>query len=454
MAEEDTDFAQELEQFLEEHDYDAPKVGDIRTGVIVSISQQGLIVDLGLKRDGMVPSSDLQKLGDEERAALKVNDEIPVYIQDVEEADSLIVSLFRARVQEDWEKAEALVASGDIIRVEIIGYNKGGLIAPFGRLRGFIPLSHVSGFGRNMNDRDRQRRMSKLRGEMLPVKVIEVDRNRRRLVFSEREGSKVVEAERRQELLDTLKPGSALKGRVRSLRDYGAFVDLGGVDGLVHVSELAWYRVKHPREVLKVGEEVDVYVLDVDPDAQRIRLSRKPFVKNPWESVLERYRDGQLVEGKIVRITNYGAFVELEPGIEGLLHTSQLARNTVEDAREIVKEGEVHLLRILSIDQDKERIRLSLKAVTPREQIEWMAQRTAAAQAKALQEQAQAATDEAEVDLEDEGEYEAEPELEDEGGYEAEPGLEDVGEAEALDAADTSLSDEGMDASESVDAEG
>ncbi len=435
MAEEDKDFAQELEQFLEAHDYDAPKVGDIRTGVIVSISQQGLIVDLGLKRDGMVPSSDLQKLGDEERAALKVNDEIPVYIQDVEEADSLIVSLFRARVQEDWEKAEALVASGDIIRVEIIGYNKGGLIAPFGRLRGFIPLSHVSGFGRNMNDRDRQRRMSKLRGEMLPVKVIEVDRNRRRLVFSEREGSKVVEAERRQELLDTLKPGSTLKGRVRSLRDYGAFIDLGGVDGLVHVSELAWYRVKHPREVLKVGEEVDVYVLDVDPGAQRIRLSRKPFVKNPWETVLERYRDGQLVEGKIVRITNYGAFVELEPGIEGLLHTSQLARNTVEDAREIVKENEVHLLRILSVDQDKERIRLSLKAVTPREQIEWMAQRTAAAQEKALKEQAQKTQEVAEEEV-------------------AEEELDDLADDEEVDDEDTSLSAEDMDEQGAFDAEG
>lgn len=373
MAEEQPDFAVQLEQFLEEHDYDMPKAGDIRTGVIVSISQQGIIVDLGVKRDGLVPASDLQKLSEAERNSLKVGDETAVYISGADDADSLTVSIFRARIQEDWARAEALVSSGEIIEVEIDGYNKGGLIAPFGRLRGFIPLSQVSGFSRNLNDRERQRRMSKLRGQMLPVKVIEVDRNRRRLVFSEREGSRVVEEGRRHELLTNLRAGDVIKGRVRSIRDYGAFVDLGGVDGLVHVSEMAWYRVRHPKELLKVGDEVEVQVLEVDANEQRIRLTRKPFVSSPWDSVDERYKDGQLVEGRIVRIVSYGAFVELEPGIEGLLHSSQLARNPVADPREIVKENEVHLLRILSIDKNQERIRLSLKAVTPREQIEWMA---------------------------------------------------------------------------------
>lgn len=416
MAEEQPDFAIELEQFLEEHDYDMPKAGDIRTGVIVSISQQGVIVDLGVKRDGLVPASDLQKLSEAERNSLKVGDETAVYISGADDADSLTVSIFRARIQEDWARAEALVSSGEIIEVEIDGYNKGGLIAPFGRLRGFIPLSQVSGFSRNLNDRERQRRMSKLRSQMLPVKVIEVDRNRRRLVFSEREGSRVVEEERRQELLANLQAGDVIKGRVRSIRDYGAFVDLGGVDGLVHVSEMAWYRVRHPKELLKVGDEVEVQVLEVDPVERRIRLTRKPFVSSPWDSVEERYKDGQLVEGRIVRIVSYGAFVEIEPGIEGLLHSSQLARNPVADPREIVKENEVHLLRVLSVDKNQERIRLSLKAVTPREQIEWMSrQRPAVAVEEAAEEEeAEELEDEA---LEEVSEFE---EIDAEGGVVAE----------------------------------
>ncbi len=430
MAEEQPDFAFQLEQFLEEHDYDVPKVGDIRPGVIVSISQQGVIIDLGLKRDGLVPVSDLQKLSEEDRNNLKAGDETPVYILDADDADSLTVSIFRARIQEDWARAEQLVASGEIIEVELDGYNKGGLIAPFGRLRGFIPLSQISGFSRNLNDRERQRRMSKLRGQKIPVKVIEVDRNRRRLVFSEREGSKVVEEERRQELLANLHPGDVIKGRVRSLRDYGAFVDLGGVDGLVHVSEMAWYRVRHPRELLRVGDEIDVQVLEVDPTEQRIRLTRKPFVSSPWETVDERYKDGQLVEGRIVRITNYGAFVELEPGMEGLLHTSQLARNPVNDAHEIVKENEVHLLRILSVDKGQERIRLSLKAVTPREQIEWMSrprpapEKGRAAKAGEPTVETEAEESAAELPMDEEEAFDAE-------GYLASDDAEDAPPAEA-----------------------
>jgi 4-hydroxy-3-methylbut-2-enyl diphosphate reductase len=229
----------------------------------------------------------------------------------------------------------------------------------------------------------------------------------------------VVEEERRQELLANLRAGDVIKGRVRSIRDYGAFVDLGGVDGLVHVSEMAWYRVRHPKELLKVGDEVEVEVLEVDPTEQRIRLTRKPFVSSPWNTVDDRYKGGQLVEGRIVRIVSYGAFVELEPGIEGLLHTSQLARNPVADPREIVKENEVHLLRILSIDKNQERIRLSLKAVTPREQIEWMSRQRLAVEERVVEAEEEEDTREEEAiedatDLEEldaEGAVEEAPEM-------------------------------------------
>jgi ribosomal protein S1 len=166
------------------------------------------------------------------------------------------------------------------------------------------------------------------------------------------------------------------------LRDFGVFVDLGGADGLVHISELAWHRVDHPREVIKVGDEIEVYVLKLDREDQRISLSRKRLLPNPWSTVEERYAIHQLVEGTITRIVDYGAFAEIEPGIEGLLHISQLSRSTVQNANEVVNEGEVHLLRIVSIDPKRQRMGLSLRAVTANEQIEWMAQREVASPEK------------------------------------------------------------------------
>jgi small subunit ribosomal protein S1 len=228
-----------------------------------------------------------------------------------------------------------------------------------------------------MSDRKRQQRLAKLRGQKLPLKVIEVDRRRRRLVFSQRDAQKEWEEIRKQELLENLQEGDVLTGRVSGLRDFGIFVDLGGADGLVHISELAWHRIEHPREVIKVGDEIEVEVLKLDRKEQRISLSRKRRLPNPWDTVEERYHINQLVEGTITRIVDYGAFAEIEPGIEGLLHLSQLSRNAVENAHEVVNEGETHLLRIVSIDPDRQRIGLSLKAVTAQEQIQWMAQREA-----------------------------------------------------------------------------
>lgn len=263
----------------------------------------------------------------------------------------------------------------------MIGYNKGGAIIPFGRLRGFVPSSHLSELSRGLNDRQRQQKLAKLRGEKVPVKVIEVDRRRRRLVFSQRDAQKEWEDKRKKELLKDLKEGDTLSGRVSGLRDFGIFVDLGGADGLVHISELAWYRIAHPREVVKVGDEIEVYVLNINKDSQRISLSRKRLLENPWSTVEKRYTENQLVEGTITRIVDYGAFAEIEPGVEGLLHVSQLSRSQVENAGEVVNEGETHLLRIVSIDSERQRIGLSLRAVSASEQIEWMALRDAEAEA-------------------------------------------------------------------------
>lgn len=372
---EDTNF----EEFLETHDYELPQVGDIRKGIIVAVTQQGVIVDLGLKRDGIVPSTDLAKLEPEERAELHVNDEISVYVMNTEAPDSLQVSIHLAKMNQDWVEAEQLMETGDIFEGEVIGYNKGGAIVPYGRLRGFIPASHLAALTRGLNDRQRQQKLAKLRGQKIPLKVIEVDRHRRRLVFSQRDAQKEWDELQKGELLDRLQEGDVLHGRVSGLRDFGIFVDLGGVDGLVHISELAWHRIDHPREVVKVGDEVDVYVMKIDRDDQRISLSRKKMLPNPWDTVEQRYHINQLVEGCITRIVDYGAFAEIEPGVEGLLHLSQLSRGQVENAGEVVKEGETHLLRVVSIEKDRQRIGLSLRQVSANEQIEWMSRKQAEA---------------------------------------------------------------------------
>ncbi|MEI2608969.1 MAG: S1 RNA-binding domain-containing protein [Candidatus Promineifilaceae bacterium] len=368
-------FAEQLEQLLEAHDYELPQPGDIRQGVVVSISPQGIIVDLGLKRDGIVQPTDLEKLTPEERAELRTNDEIPVYILSTNDADGLIVSIYMARVSQDWEKAEEMLNSGEIFEGEVIGYNKGGLIVPFGRLRGFIPASHVSTLTPNLDERQRQQRMAKMRGQKFPLKVIEVNQLRRRLVFSQRDAQKEWDEVQKQSLLDHLAEGQIVKGRVSSMRDFGVFVNLGGADGLIHVSELSWQRINHPNEVVKVGDEIEAYIVKLDRENQRISLSRKRILPNPWDTLAEDYKQGQLVEGKITRIVDYGAFVEIAPGVEGLLHVSQLSRGSVEKVTDVVREGENHLLRIVSLDANKQRIGLSLKAVTSKEQIEWMASR-------------------------------------------------------------------------------
>ena len=424
MANEDTNF---LEELLDQHDYELPEVGDIRKGVIVAITQQGVIVDLGLKRDGIVPPSDLSKLEAEEREALQINDELAVYVLNTEAPDSLIVSIHLAQMNQDWIEAEELLESGDIIQGEVIGYNKGGAIVPYGRLRGFVPASHLTELTRGMSDRQRQQRLAKLRGENLPLKVIEVDRRRRRLVFSQREAQREWEEIRRRELMEKLSEGDVISGRVSGLRDFGIFVDLGGADGLVHISELAWHRIDHPREVVKAGDEIDVYVLKVDEAGQRISLSRKRLLPNPWSTVEDKYSVNELVEGKITRIVEYGAFAELEPGIEGLLHVSQLSRGSVENVQDVIKEGETHLLRIVSIDQERQRIGLSLKAVTAQEQIEWMAERELAAQEEAPPEET-AATAAQEAATDEEGEVE-EPVV-------AEAAVDEAGEVEQTAAAE------------------
>jgi small subunit ribosomal protein S1 len=354
----------------EEYDYKRPKRGDIRYAEVLRIDEDEIIVDIGGKTEGVVPSVDLDRMGDEALAEIEVGDKVPVYVLRPESADGdVIVSLNMARTMEDWRKAEKLFEEGGVHEGTVSGYNKGGLLVFFGQIRGFVPASQLSGLSRRSSHEDRMATLSKMEGQQLLLKVIEVDRQRRRLIFSERAASREWREMRKDELLNDLQEGDIRAGTVRNLCEFGAFVDLGGADGLIHISELSWRRVKHAREVLRVGEEVEVYVLRVDRERKRIGLSLKRLQPDPWHVAEERYEVGQIVRGVVTNIVDFGAFARIEDGIEGLIHVSELSDGDFAP-RDLVKEGEQLYVKILSIDAHRQRMGLSLKQAPSREEVE------------------------------------------------------------------------------------
>jgi len=360
------DFAALLEESFA---FEQPERGDLLTGLVLAIDNQGMIVDVGMKRDGVVPRNDLERM---EGIVYHIGDEIPVMVLQPEDQDgNLIVSVSQARQSEDWTKAEELMESGDIWEGVVTDANRGGLIVPFGNLRGFVPASHVMDLPRGLNENDRKGHMGSLVGKKVAVKVIEVNRKRRRLVLSQRDAQRGRRDLRKETLLEELQEGEVRRGVVSGLRDFGAFVDLGGADGLIHISELAWHRVKHPRELLAVGDEIEVFILRLDREGKRIGLSLKRLQPNPWAMVDEMYHVGQLIEGEVSRVAQFGAFVSLEPGIEALLHTSQMADPAPEDPTGLLMEGQKLLMRIISIESHRQRLGLSLKDVTEDERTRW-----------------------------------------------------------------------------------
>lgn len=348
--------------------------GDIVVGKVLSVDNQGLIVGVGT-HDGFVPRRDIERL-QLTPESYKVGDDVDVSILRLEDEDgNLVLSVSQARQNEDWRLAEGLLERDETWEGPIIDANRGGLIMLFGNLRGFVPASHVSDLPRGMNEDDRRAFLSRYLGKKMTIKVMEVNRKRRRLVFSQRDAEATSREDRKGNLLDELKEGEVRKGVVSGLRDFGAFVDIGGADGLIHISELAWHRVKHPSDVLSVGDQVDVYILRLDDEGKRIGLSMKRLQPNPWSVAEEMYHVGQLVEGVVSRTTPFGAFVSMEPGIEALLHVSQLADPVPADATLIVHEGEKLVMRVISLEADKQRLGLSLREVTSEEKERFQTQK-------------------------------------------------------------------------------
>jgi small subunit ribosomal protein S1 len=347
-----------------EQQYRTLKHGDVIEGAIMKVGRDELMVDIGAKTEGVVPSSELQSLTQEERDALQIGDTLLVSVVQPENNEGhAVLSLDRARQERSWRDLQKQYESGEVLQAKVTGYNKGGLLVNIEGVRGFIPSSQISLIMGGGNDAAKQSEMAKMQNQMISLKIIEINRARNRLILSERQATQEQRESVRTRLLRELEPGQVRQGRVSSICDFGAFVDIGGADGLIHLSEISWKRVGHPSEVLKVGDMIDVYVLSVDPNERKIALSLKRTQPEPWSTITDNYKLGQIVRGTITQLTTFGAFARLDDGIEGLIHVSELAEGRVAHPKNVVNVGDVLDLKVIRIDPIKRRIGLSLKRV-------------------------------------------------------------------------------------------
>jgi len=361
------DFGTLLDQSFEE--LNEVGRGDIVTGTVLAVDKQGVIVDLGLKRDGVILRSEVDAMAGE--VALKVGQKVTVMVVKPEDNDgNLVVSIHQARALKDWDAAHTQMDAGELYRGRVVAANKGGLLVPYGELRGFVPASHVLDLPRGLDDDARAEYLSRYVGQELALKIIEVNPQRRRLVLSQRDAQRESRDAAKDRLLADLSVGDTVHGRVSSLRDFGAFIDIGGADGLVHLSELSWRRIRHPNEILSVGMEVEAYVLQLDRDGRRIGLSLKRLDRNPWAEIEAKYSVGQMVEGNVSRVVSFGAFIELEDGIEALLHLTQMGNPPPASPEAMFKIGDHVTAEIITLEPDRQRMGLSLKGTRSHEEIE------------------------------------------------------------------------------------
>ena len=330
--------------------------GDVVSGKVVRIDQDEVLVDIGYKSEGVIPSNELsiRKSVDPDEE-VELGEEVGALVLTKEDQDGrLILSKKRARFERAWRKIEAAADTGQPVIGQVIEVVKGGLIIDLG-VRGFLPASLV--------DIRRVPNLDEYLGQNIQCKVIELNRSRNNVVLSRRAVLEEERKEMRQAILDRLSPGDVVTGTISNIVDFGAFVDLEGIDGLIHISELSWSHVNHPSELLDIGQEVQVKVLDIDRERQRISLGLKQTQSDPWQQVIDTYDQGDVIEGRVTKVVTFGAFIEVVPGVEGLVHISELAQHHVENPREVVSQGETVWAKIIEMDPERRRLSLSLKRV-------------------------------------------------------------------------------------------
>ena len=329
--------------------------GDLVKGTVVKLEHDEVLLDIGFKSEGVIPSRELSIRKDADPSDIvALGDEIEALVLQKEDKDGrLILSKKRAEYERAWIQVEEKFKAGEVVTGEVIEVVKGGLILDIG-LRGFLPASLV--------DLRRVKDLDMYLGTEIEARVIEMDRNRNNVVLSRRVLLEEGRKNERAEILSKLAKGMRLKGTVSSIVDFGAFVDLGGIDGLVHISELSWNHVNHPSEVVKVGDEVEVEVLDVDLQRERISLGLKQTTEDPWLKLVESYPVGSIVDGKVTKIVPFGAFIKLGNNVEGLVHISEMAAKHIDTPAQVVKVGQEVKVKVMEINPDRRRISLSMKA--------------------------------------------------------------------------------------------
>jgi small subunit ribosomal protein S1 len=341
-------------------DYDATfpiiNEGEVVSGKVVRVDKDEVLIDIGYKSEGVIPVSELSiRRSVNPVDEVQIGDEIDALVMTKEDADGrLILSKKRARFEMAWKRIELAAESGEPVEGIVIEVVKGGLILDLG-VRGFLPASLV--------DIRRVQDLDEFMGQTLRCKVIELNRSRNNVVLSRRAVLEEERKEMRQAILDRLSPGDVVTGTISNIVDFGAFVDLEGIDGLIHISELSWSHVNHPSELLDIGQEVQVKVLDIDRERQRISLGLKQTQSDPWQQVIDTYDQGDVIEGRVTKVVTFGAFIEIVPGVEGLVHISELAQHHVENPREVVSQGEAVRAKIIEMDPERRRLSLSLKRV-------------------------------------------------------------------------------------------
>ena len=348
------------EQMTSMEEATALSTGQLVTGIFVGMQEATAVVSIGQKMDGIIPAENMQTLSQSEVQSLIIGSELTSVVIRIGTNDSpTILSLDKAQHEAEWLSLQDSLTNRSTVEGTVISTNRGGCLVKLNSLQGFVPLSQMS-LGSQAGSPDPTQEEDRI-GQTLKLKVLEVDRTRNRIVLSERVAVNEARANQKAKLMSELSEGQLITGHVSGLTEFGAFVDLGGADGLIHISELSWDSVGKASDILQMNQEVTVSVLRVDPEKNRIALSLRRTEPEPWETIDERYEHGQLVEGTITKLADFGAFARVEHGIEGLIHISEITPRTIRHPREVLSEGDVVSLKVLSVEADRRRLGLSLK---------------------------------------------------------------------------------------------
>jgi small subunit ribosomal protein S1 len=342
--------------------------GEVVEGTIISINRDGVIVDINAKSEGLIPVNEMHSLGADPLRRVSIGEKVVAYVMQPETTEGeVLLSIDRARGERGWRQLQTLYESGESFEAEVTGFNKGGLLVNVEGVAAFVPLSQLVGLRPERSDTGAG--LAHAVGKSLRLKVIELNRRRNRVILSERGALQEWRSQQKDRLLSELEEGEIRRGRISSIRNFGVFVDLGGADGLVHLSEISWDRTKAPEELFKIGDEVEVYVMKIDAEKKKIALSIRRAQPAHWDGIVDKYQVGEVVPGIITKLATFGAFARIEGPVEGLIHVSELVDRRISHSQEVVREGDILPLRIIRIERDRHRLGLSLKQARDRGEV-------------------------------------------------------------------------------------